>query len=147
MFVFYRIEDFILLEKLQLIKLIVERGFVIQLPQLRLGNFGFNKCRQLETLAEKGMIEIKEERSDVFCFVEKYNVIYRGAGRSLLALLYFCQTEKSIFIVDENETMIRGLAKEMNIQTCSLIEFYKDTLNDEKYLPFIIEIKKNGMIK
>jgi hypothetical protein len=147
MFVFYHIEDLILLERLQLLKLITDKGFKIYASQLIRGGYLNQTCWQVENIAQKGLIEIKEQDSSVYDFVEKYNEEYPASGRSLLALIHFCKIENYTLVLDANELIVQQLAEAFSVATCTLIDFYKDTIEDDKYIKFITELKKETLIK
>jgi hypothetical protein len=142
MFVFYNIRELLMLEQLQVIKLVAERGFVISVPDLRLGEYSGPIYRQIESLAERKLVEIKEQSTDVYDFVEMHIASHSTAGKSLLSLLHFCKTAGEILVVDKKELIVNQEATSFAVATSSLVEFYKETINDEKYTRFIMDLKK-----
>lgn len=147
MFVFYQVQDFILLEKLQLLKLIAEKGFIISISQLVLCDYSTLINMQIENIAQKGHVEIGEQEDSVFEFVESNNEKYPELGRSLLALLHFCKTGNYTLVVEASEVIVTQFANLFSVSTCTLLDFYRSTINDEKYIEFIMELKKEYVIK
>lgn len=141
MYVFYDVQDLVLLEKLQLVKLITEKGFCIKVSQLRLNDYTGKMVRQIQALANKKMIEIIDQKIEVFEFVEEQDEVHISAGKSLLGLIHFCKSEGLILVVDEKETMVNELADLFSVSRSTLTDFYKETINDEKYINFMMELK------
>ena len=147
MYVFYDIRELVMLARLQLINLIVEKGYSIWVSQLRLGDYSGITNQQVKTILEKGLINIEEQESDVFQFVQENLEQFNFAGKSLLALMHYCKTANKILIVDETENVVIQIAEYFEVQTCTLVDFYRETINDEKYLEFILELKKGEIIR
>jgi len=147
MFVFYHLQDFILLERLQLLKLIAEKGFIISMSQLVLCDYSPQINGQIENIAQKGLVEIREQDDTVYDFIENNNEKYPASGRSLLALLHFCKNGNYTLVVDSEDVFVVQFANLFSVPTCTLLDFYRSTINDEKYIEFIMELKKESVIK
>ncbi|OJW81532.1 MAG: hypothetical protein BGO69_09105 [Bacteroidetes bacterium 46-16] len=147
MFVFYHLQDFILLEKLQLLKLIAEKSFIISISQLVLSDYSTHINRQIEGIAQKGLVEIREQDDSVYDFVESNNEKYPASGRSLLALLHFCKSGNYTLVVDTEDVIVAQFASLFSVPICTLLDFYRSTINDEKYIEFIMELKRESVIK
>ena len=72
---------------------------------------------------------------------------YPASGRSLLALLHFCKSGNYTLVVDTEDVIVAQFASLFSVSTCTLLDFYRSTIDDEKYIEFIMELKKESVIK
>lgn len=139
MFVFYEMNDLILLNTCRILQNI-EAPILVSANKLK--NHVSHTIVRVKEIRDKGLITIKDQDDDCFDFVRSNSKRYPAAGNSLLALFHFCRQEHAILIVDEEELLVREMANAFDIKVNSLDEFNLATINNIEYFEFINEMKK-----
>lgn len=146
-FVFYDIEELILLDRLRLLKIVAENGHGIIMPEMRLHSYSYIKRIHIQEIMKKGLIKICDQKDCLTDFIEEHDSVYSYAGKSLLALIHFCKTEDAVLVIDDKDTLPCEIANEFSVSVLSLEEFYRRSIKDEKYYRFLVELRKEGEIK
>jgi len=139
MFVFYDINDLMLL---QLTKLLPSINVPILIAEGMLRYHSHPIPDRVKMLEKDGLVQIKPLDEEGYKFVLNNKKNYRQAGCALLEVFHMCQTHNAILIVGEEETLIRSLATQLGIKTFTMDEFNQSTVNNKEYFEFINEIKK-----
>lgn len=142
MFVFYDLNDLILLDTLHLTEQLYDNQVAVLVSEMKLQNHAHTTEQRIRKIAEKGYLKIIPSDDSTFQFVISNCKVYRSAGKQLLGLIHFCKCHHAVLIVDEGNTYVRGLADTFNIPVFSLREFNKATLNNTEYIEFMMEVKK-----
>lgn len=146
MFVFYRLDDLILLNRLQILSRIAETGVKILVPSLSEANLSAVYWATIKSIARKGTIQIKDHNIPLEFFAE-HEAYNKFAGKGLLMLAHFCSVENSILIINDEDLFVKKLFLDLGLQTYSLEEFNKATINNQEYFEFMMEIKKEQSFK
>lgn len=147
MFVFYDIEDLILLDWLRLLKVVTDNGYDIVIPEMRLLSYSFAKRVAINEIAKKGQLTIAEQKDSLSDFIEENEEKYVSAGKSLLGLIHFCKTENAILVLNNKNCLPFNIANDFSIGIFSLEEFYQQAVKEEKYYKFIMELKKEELLE
>lgn len=139
MFVFYDIQDLMLL---QLTRLLPSISVPILVADGILKYHSPPVPERVKMLEKDGLIQLISLDDAGYKFVQGNRRKYRQAGCSLLEVFYMCLSHKAILIVGEEETLIRSLAKELKIKTFTMEEFNRATVNNKEYFEFINELRK-----
>ena len=145
MFVFYDLNDLILLHRLQVLGRITATGVNIVVPALREASYSVTYWMQIKRIAECGHLIIKDQEMPLK-FISENERKFRMAGRSLLMLLHFCLVEHAILVLNDEDELIKQLCAELGVQFYTLHDFNIATINNKEYFDFITEIKKEQMI-
>lgn len=147
MFVFYDIEELILMDRLKLLKVMADNGHAFVVPEMRLLSYSYRKQLVISEIAKRGFIQIVDQNNSLADFIEEHESTFPYAGKSLLALIHYCQTESAIFVLDDKNSLPFLVAEAFAIPTFSLEEFYANTVQEEKYYQFIMELKKEQLLE
>jgi len=147
MFVFYDIEELILLDRLRLLKVVTHNGYDIVVPEMRLSSYSYAKRIAINEIAKTGQIKISEQKDSLSDFIEENEERYISAGKSFLGLIHFCKTESAILVLNNKECLPFAIANEFSIGIFSLEEFYQQAVKEEKYFKFIMELKKEELLE
>jgi len=143
MFVFHNLKDLILLHHAKMLQLIVDTGVKIMVPEISRTAYSAPFWVGIDDIAKKGWVSLKDSDDTCFEFVMAHARNYRFAGKPLLALMHFCRQERAVLIVDDDETLVRTVCAELNVNTCSLLDFNRATINNNEYFEFIMEVKES----
>ncbi|MBK0379331.1 hypothetical protein [Mucilaginibacter segetis] len=141
MFVFYHLDDLILLHRLQVLSRIAATGVNVLIPALKEADYSPVYWQQLREIAARGIITIKEQEIPMD-FILEHQVVHRRAGRSLLMLLHFCLSEHAILVANEDDVFVRALCTALKVPVYSLEDFNIATINNKMYFEFMAELKK-----
>ncbi|RYE27466.1 MAG: hypothetical protein EOP45_01135 [Sphingobacteriaceae bacterium] len=141
MFVFYHLDDLILLHRLQVLGRIAATGVSLLVPALKEADYSPVYWQQVKEIAAKGIITIKEQEMPIG-FIHQHQPTFRYAGRSLLMLLHFCLAEQAIMVVNEDDLFVQQLCGALKVPVYSLEDFNTATINNKMYFEFMAEIKK-----
>lgn len=147
MFVFYDIEDLILMDRLRLLKVVTDNGYDIVVPEMRLLSYSYKKRTAINEIAKKGLITITEQKDSLSDFIEEHEDRCVSAGKSLLGLIHFCTTENAILVLNDKKCLPFAIANDFSIGIFSLEEFYLQAVKEEKYYKFIMELKKEELLE
>jgi hypothetical protein len=147
MFAFYNIDDLLLTYHMRSLKVASENGYEVVMSDLRLSNYSIPIQKKVEQIRNQGLVKIVDQQESWMDFIEEHHSTYSHLGKSLLCLYHFCQSSNIILVVDEDKGIVCQGAKAFGVTTTTLEEFYKDTIREEKYLNFIMELKQQEITK
>lgn len=146
MFVFYHLDDLILLHRLQVLRRIAATGVKLLVPALSEADYSASYWVQVREIATQEIIVIQEQEMPIE-FIQKHEPANRLAGRSLLMLMHFCLQEHAVLVANEDDHFVRSLCERFKVPFYSLAEFNAATINNKEYFEFMAEIKKERMIR
>lgn len=146
MFVFYHLDDLILLHKLQVLRRIAATGVKLLIPALSEANYSAVYWQQIRDIADQDIITIQEQVMPLD-FIKQHESSNRLAGKSLLTLLHFCLTEHAVLVANEDDTFVNQLCTVFKVPVYTLAEFNAATINNKEYFEFMAEIKKEQALK
>jgi len=146
MFVFYHLDDLILLHKLQVLRRIAATGVKLLIPALREANYSASYWQQIREIADQGIVTIQEHVMPLD-FIQKHEPDNRLAGKSLLMLIHFCLNEHAVLVANEDDVFINQLCGAFKVPVYTLGEFNSATINNKEYFEFMAEIKKEQALK
>lgn len=139
MYVFYNIQHFIMLSKLQLLETIVCEGEVIVTSELRLSYYSGPKQLEVIRLIEKGHVKLHEHPSDLYGFIRQYSDYFPHAGDGILILIHLCLTSGCTMVIEDDQAMVLDIASFFSVPTISVKEFFKQKIRNQQYHDFLIE--------
>lgn len=146
MFVFYHLDDLILLHRLQVLRRIAATGVKLLIPALSEADYSVSYWVQVREIAAQEIIVIQEHEMPIE-FIQNHEPANRLAGRSLLMLMHFCLQEHAVLVANEDDHFVRNLCGVFKVPVYSLAEFNAATINNNEYFEFMAEIKKERMIR
>lgn len=146
MFVFYHLDELLLLHRLRVLERIAATGVKILVPALSEADYSPAYWQQLREIDGKGTLTIREQEMPLE-FIQKHEPENRLAGRSLLMLMHFCLKEQSVLVGNEEDLFIQNLCAAFKIPFYTLAEFNTATINNKEYFEFIAELKKEKIIR
>lgn len=147
MFSFYDINDLLLTFHMKSLKVASENGYEVVMSDIRLRSYSIPIQKKIESIRNQGLVKIIDQHESWMNFIEQHYSEYGYLGNNLLSLYHFCQSSNIILIVDESKRIVLQSAKTFGVATTTLEEFYKDTIREEKYLNFIMELKQKEFAK
>ncbi|WP_316844988.1 hypothetical protein [Pedobacter psychrodurus] len=139
MFTFYDTNDLLLLQKVSILSNI---EVPILVCNAKLKRHNGQVIAQVRSLHDKGLVSIKETSDIGFEFVLEHRRTYRALGNSFLEMIHMCISHSTTIVVNDDETMVRSLAKLFKINVFTMEEFNQATVNNKEYFEFINEIKR-----
>jgi hypothetical protein len=140
MFVFYDIDDLLMLHALRLLPSI---NVPILVAEGKLQFHTYTTNAKIRDLSNSGLVTLIPLDDLGYEFVAMNRKKYSAAGCPLLEVLYMCHSQNAVLIVEENESFIRTLANVFQVEMITLDEFNTATINNKEYFEFINEMKKD----
>jgi hypothetical protein len=141
LYVFYDIQQMMMLHQLQLLRQIVDDGNSIITSDLRLSYYSNQKQHQVKHLAEAGLVAMVEHDDDLANFMDRYRDTYSYAGEGVLFLMHLCRCQNCILIIDEAELLVTDIAAYFGVRTMPLKEFFNQRVKDPRYFEFILALQ------
>lgn len=141
MFVFYHLDDLLLLHRLQVLRRISATGVKLLVPALREADYSPSYWQQIKEIAGQKVIVMQEQEMPME-FICKHEPANRLAGRSLLMLIHFCLAEHAVLVANEDDNFVKTLCSKFKVPVYSLEEFNAATINNKEYFEFMAEMKK-----
>lgn len=143
-YLFYDIQHLIMLERLKLLRAIADGGYRMIISEFRLAYYSGIMQRQLRSIIESGTMELLDQGEGAGEFLAEYADTFAHAGNGVLLLMHLCKTENAVLIVEGEESLIAELADFFSVPTMTLVEFYTQTIKDERYRSFLLNIKEKS---
>ena len=128
-----------MLSKLQLLETILRDGNQVIISELRLSYYSGPKQLEVKRLVEMGMLHMHDHPDNLFSFIEEYTDVFPCAGEGILILIHLCKTSDCTLVIEDDQEMVKDIARFFNIPILSTKEFYKQKIKNQQYLDFLIE--------
>src|SRR5690606_28947865 len=103
MYSFYNVHDLLLTYKMKSLKLAVDNGYEIVIPDIRLRTYSPTIQRQIEDIEKLGLVQVVEQSDDWIEYVEAYESRFANLGKSLICFYHFCKATNTILVVEQEK--------------------------------------------
>ena len=147
MYSFYNIDDLLLTYKMKSLNIAVDNGYEVVIPDVRLKTYSPKVQRQIEAIEKLGLVQVVEQPDDWIEYLETYESGFTHLGKSLICLYHFCRTKNAILVVEQEKKIVMQSVGFFGVATTTLMDFHKDTIREERFLNFIMELRQQEITK
>lgn len=145
MYIFHNIEKLILLNNLQLLKLLVDGKHYYATSNLILDYYSPDIQKRVYKIQEKKHVEILEhDLDDLNTFINVNRVKYgTHINCAVLMQLHLCISNELTLIIDDADytSIIKEIVNTYCITVSTIDDFFKTFITDKRYYDLLIEIE------